>query len=75
MAKNSRSIPGLPPDLANTFVQLGESIRIARKRRQMTQSDLASRMFVARKTLARLEKGDPGVSMAVFASALWVLGA
>lgn len=36
--------------------------------------DMASRMFVTRKTLARLEKGDPGVSFAVFASALWVLG-
>ncbi len=36
--------------------------------------DMASRMFITRKTLARLEKGDPGVSFAVFASALWVLG-
>jgi transcriptional regulator with XRE-family HTH domain len=36
--------------------------------------DMASRMFVTRKTLARLENGDPGVSLAVFASALWVLG-
>ncbi|MCF6289524.1 MAG: hypothetical protein L3J03_00755 [Desulfobacterales bacterium] len=36
--------------------------------------DMASRMFVTRKTLARLENGDPGVSLAVFTSALWVLG-
>lgn len=36
--------------------------------------DMASRMFVTRKTLSRLEKGDPGVSLAVFASALLVLG-
>ena len=36
--------------------------------------DMASRMFVTRKTLARLENGNPGVSLAVFASALWVLG-
>ena len=40
----------------------------------MTLEDMASRMFVTRKTLSRLEQGDPGVSMAVFASALWVLG-
>jgi transcriptional regulator with XRE-family HTH domain len=36
--------------------------------------EMASRMFVSRKTLSRLEKGDTGVSLAVFASALWVLG-
>ena len=30
--------------------------------------------IVTRKTLARLENGDPGVSRAVFASALRVLG-
>jgi len=36
--------------------------------------EMASRMFVTRKTLGRLENGDPGVSLAVFTSALWVLG-
>ncbi len=36
--------------------------------------EMASRMFVNRKTLARLEKGDSGISLAVFVSALWVLG-
>ena len=36
--------------------------------------EMASRMFVARKTLYRLEKGDPGVSIGILASALWVLG-
>lgn len=36
--------------------------------------DMASRMFVNRKTISRLENGDGGISMAVFASALWVLG-
>ena len=42
--------------------------------RSMTLEDMASRMFVTRKTLSRLENGDPGVSIAVVASALWVLG-
>lgn len=36
--------------------------------------EMASRMFITRKTLARLEKGEPGVSLAVLTSALWVLG-
>ncbi|MCI5224101.1 MAG: XRE family transcriptional regulator, partial [Candidatus Electrothrix sp. AR4] len=42
--------------------------------RGLTMEKMASRMFVTRKTLARLEKGEPGVSLAVLTSALWVLG-
>ncbi len=68
---NRQSIP-LP--VLKSLAQLGERIRIARKRRSMTMEDMASRMFITRKTLSRLEKGDPGVSLAVFASALWILG-
>ncbi len=74
MAKNTRSISSLPPKVAQVISRLGENIRIARKRRAMTLDDMASRVFVTRKTLSRLENGDPGVSMAVVASALWVLG-
>lgn len=40
----------------------------------MTMEQMAQRMFVSRKTLSRLERGDPGSSLAVLASALWVLG-
>ncbi len=36
--------------------------------------EMASRMLVTRKTLARLEKGESGVSLTVLTSALWVLG-
>ncbi len=74
MAKNTRAISSLPPEVADNISRLGEHIRVARKRRAMTLDDMSSRMFVTRKTLSRLENGDPGVSMAVLASALWVLG-
>lgn len=74
MAKNTRSSSSLPPQVIHGIAKLGEHIRIARKRRQMTMEAMASRMFVTRKTLSRLENGDPGVSLAVLTSALWVLG-
>ncbi len=74
MTQNHRIQNSLPPEIAAMISQLGERIRIARKRRAITMEEMASRMFVTRKTLARLEKGSPGVSLAVFASALWVLG-
>ncbi len=64
----------LPPKASNIIKQLGEHIKIARKRRGITMQEMASRMFVTRKTLSRLENGEPGVSLAVFVSALWVLG-
>jgi transcriptional regulator with XRE-family HTH domain len=74
MTKRTCSLSGLPPKVADAVSRLGDHIRIARKRREMTLEDLASRMFVTRKTLSRLENGDPGVSLAVLASALWALG-
>ncbi|MDM8524935.1 helix-turn-helix transcriptional regulator [Desulfococcaceae bacterium HSG8] len=64
----------LPTEIISTLSQLGEHIRIARKRRSLTMDEMASRMYVTRKTLSRLENGEPGVSLAVFALALWVLG-
>ena len=35
---------------------------------------MAERAFVSRNTLTRVEKGDPGVSMGIYASVLFVLG-
>lgn len=74
MTQRNLTRKGLPPEIADTIIILGDHIRIARKRRNLTMAEMSSRMFITRKTLARLEKGDPGVSLAVFASALWVLG-
>lgn len=35
---------------------------------------LAERAFVSRTTLASVERGDPGVSMGIYATVLFVLG-
>ena len=35
---------------------------------------MAERAFINRNTLARVEKGDAGVSMGIYASVLFVLG-
>ncbi len=74
MPQNRLSKSSLPPEMADVISRLGERIRIARKRRGITMEEMASRMFINRKTLGRLEKGDSGISLAVFISALWVLG-
>lgn len=54
--------------------KLGENVRLARRRRRWTLEHMARTIFVSRKTLMRLEKGDPGTGIGVLASALEVLG-
>ena len=65
---------GLPLALRQKLAEVGRHIRLARKRRKMTMQEMAGRMFVTRKTLSRVEAGDPGVSLGVLASALLALG-
>lgn len=35
---------------------------------------MAERAFITRKTLGRVERGDPAVSLGIYASVLYVLG-
>jgi transcriptional regulator with XRE-family HTH domain len=65
---------GLPLSLRQKIAEVGQQIKLARKRRGMTMQEMAGRMFVTRKTIGRLESGDPGVSFGVLAAALLVLG-
>ncbi|MDE0113127.1 MAG: helix-turn-helix transcriptional regulator [Albidovulum sp.] len=64
----------LRPSIARAVRQLGSDINRARRARRMPTSDFASRMGVGRSTLARLERGDPGVSIGNVAAALAALG-
>lgn len=45
------------------LILLGKQIRLARKVRKMSESDLAERVGVARSTLQLIEKGDPKVAI------------
>ncbi len=74
MAQKNLIKKSMPHEIEQVILQLGNRIKIARKRRGLTMKEMSSRLFVSRKTLSRLEKGDSGVSIAVFTSALWVLG-
>lgn len=54
--------------------ELGENLAIARKRRREPLKAWAQRIGVSEPTLMRMEKGDPSVSMGVYATALWLMG-
>jgi len=53
---------------------LGNDVRGARLRRGIAVADLAVRAGTSPSTIARLEKGDPGVGIGVLAGILVVLG-
>ncbi len=63
-----------PPSVQRALRALGRDVRIARKKRRMPVADFAARMGVSPGTLARLEKGESGVSLGVLAMALLALG-
>lgn len=69
-----RITPTLFPPATRQLVSLGERLRVARLRRRYSAESVAKRAGVARGTLYRVEEGDPGVSLATYASVLRVLG-
>ena len=54
--------------------KLGADIHDARRRRRLTMTVLAERAFTSRATLQRVEAGDPGVSIGIYAAVLQALG-
>lgn len=64
--------PNIPVDRA--LKALGQSIGLARRRRGMSQADLASRMGVSVSTVRRLEDGSSGTALSYLGSALQVFG-
>jgi DNA-binding XRE family transcriptional regulator len=64
----------LPSRVRRSLAKLGADLAIARRKRQLTVEMVAERVGVAKATYLKVEKGDPTVSMGVYAMALFVLG-
>src|SRR5437879_7590255 len=69
-----KSLRALPIPVRNALRKLGRDIRDARLRRRVSTAVMASRALIDRKTLRKVENGDPGVSVGTYATALFVLG-
>lgn len=69
----TRSAPSLVPRLARILTGLGENIRKARLRRSYSAGTVAQRAGISRKTLYRVEMGDPAVALGIYARVLQAL--
>jgi transcriptional regulator with XRE-family HTH domain len=64
----------LPLEVQKSVALLGERIRTARLRRQLSAEELAKACGLGRRTLYRIENGEPGVAIGSMLAVLWKLG-
>lgn len=62
------------PKTLRLLAQMGEGIKLARKRRHWSAENLSQRAGISRTTLVAIEKGAPSVSMGHYAAVLFALG-
>lgn len=61
------------PQSEHILAQFGENIKLARKRRKITTTQVSERASINRSTLYQIEKGNPSVSMGAFFNVLRVM--
>ena len=64
----------LPRVARESLVKLGKDIAVARKKRRISTVSMAERAFISRGTLYKVERGEPSVSMGIYATVLAILG-
>jgi DNA-binding XRE family transcriptional regulator len=62
------------PKFNQLLGQMGENIKLTRKRRKLTAVQVSERAGIARSTLYLVEKGDASVSLGAYFNVLRVLG-
>jgi len=70
----SQATNTLPRSARQALVKLGVDMTVARKKRRISTVSMAERAFISRGTLYKVERGDPSVSMGIYATVLSILG-
>jgi len=72
MAKNTMG-NRLPRKLEQKMQLVGEQIKLARLRRNLSMAQIAERAMVSELTISRVEKGNPTVSIGIYLRILYAL--
>lgn len=70
----TRDATTIPIPVQRALRKLGQDICDARRRRRISTAIVAERASISRPSLSRVEKGDPSVSLGIYARVLFVLG-
>ncbi|MGZ8131751.1 helix-turn-helix domain-containing protein [Bordetella bronchiseptica] len=68
-----RKPPVVFPQEQRLLSELGERLRLARKRRKLSNAVVAQRAGVSRTTVYKVEAGDPGATLGAYVRVLAVL--
>ncbi len=70
----TQPLSSLPLAVRRALLRLGADISAARRRRRLPLDVVADRALTTRQTVARVERGDPGVAFGTVAAILFALG-
>jgi len=62
--------PRLSPGILQALASLGAGLKDLRRRRRVPMATAADRVLISRSTLYKVERGDPGVSLGIYATVL-----
>ena len=74
MSKSSLAIAALPTDAVAALGLLGQRLQLARKRRDWSLEDLAELAKISPQTAAKIERGEPTVSLRLVIHAMLAMG-
>ena len=69
-----RAAPTLLPRLTRLLEAFGRNLKLARLRRKFSAETVAQRAAISRKTIYRVEQGDPAVALGIYARVMQALG-
>ncbi len=69
-----KSASPIPLPVMRSMSRLGQAISLARRRRHLSQEDLAARIGASAHTVRRMESGHSGTALVHFARAMQVFG-
>src|ERR1700684_4260066 len=69
----AKTTPNLLPRISRLLQGFGGNLKLARLRRKYSAETVAQRAGITRRTLSKVEQGDPAVALGVYARVMQVL--